>query len=64
MFEWIFAFLHLILVIGVAVYALIALFTGNYMRFSLIAACLAVYYLLVLHKPVKNEIKRKKAKKN
>ncbi|MBN1223724.1 MAG: hypothetical protein JXB23_10765 [Candidatus Aminicenantes bacterium] len=64
MSDWIFAFFHLILILGVAIYAFVALFTGNYLRFGIIAVCLVGYYFLVLHKPVKKEIERKKTKKN
>ncbi|MCD6192070.1 MAG: hypothetical protein J7L26_01205 [Candidatus Aminicenantes bacterium] len=59
--DWLFAFFHLFLLLGVFVYTLIALFQRNYSRFALLAAGLTLYYFLVLHPAVKKEIKRKKA---
>jgi hypothetical protein len=61
--DWIFAFFHLFLLIGITVYALISLIQGNTFRFGLIVVCLGVYYLLVLNKPVKAEIKRRREEK-
>ena len=63
MFDYIFAFFHLLLLIGLLGYAFYALFQGNTLRFALIILCLVGYYFLALHKNVKNEIKRKKNKK-
>ncbi len=60
MFEYLFAFLHLFLLIGLLGYAVVSLIQGNIVRFTLILACLIGYYLLALHKNVKEEIKRKK----
>ena len=60
MFEYLFAFLHLFLLIGLLGYAVVSLVQGNIGRFALILACLIGYYLLALHKNVKEEIKRKK----
>lgn len=63
--DWIFAFFHLFLLIGVTGYAFYSLLQGNTFRFGLIAVCLIAYYFFVLHKPVKAEMKRKrKEKKN
>ena len=56
----IFAFVHLFLLIAILVYAFISLAQGNTLRFGLIAACLVVYYFVVLDKPVKKEIERRK----
>lgn len=63
MSDWIFAFFHLFLLLGVAIYAGYSLIQGNVIRFMIIAVLLAGYYFLVLHKAVKNEIERKKKKK-
>jgi len=62
-FDWIFAFFHLFLLLGVIFYAFYSLIAyGNILRFALIAAGLTVYYLLVLHKPVRREIERRKSR--
>jgi len=63
MFNWIFAFFHLFLLLGIAAYALYSLFQGNVSRFIIIAVILTGYYFLVLHKAVKKEIERKRKKK-
>jgi Ca2+/Na+ antiporter len=64
MYDWIFAFFHLFLLIGVVLYAFYSLYQGNLTRFALLMACLAGYYLIVLHKPVRKEIaRRRKAKR-
>ncbi len=62
--DWIFAFFHLFLLIGIAGYAVISLFQGNTHRFGVIAALLIVYYFFVLHKPVRKEIARRRKIKN
>lgn len=61
--DLIFAFFHLILLIGIIAYAVFSLIQGNTFRFGLIAVCLLAYYFIVLHKPVKMEIRRKRAEK-
>lgn len=58
--DWIFAFFHLFLLIGIIGYAFYSLLQGNSFRFGLIVVCLVAYYFFVLHKPVKTEIKRKR----
>ena len=58
--DWIFAFFHLILLVGVVLYALYALIIGNTTRFAVLALGLVVYYFLVLHKGVRKEIARKR----
>lgn len=63
MFDLIFAFFHLALLIGLLGYAFYSLFQGNALRFALIILCLAGYYFLALHKNVKKEIQRKRKKK-
>ncbi len=63
MFDWIFAFFHLgllIAVLGYGIYSLVIL--GNVRRFLFITLVLAVYYVLVLHKAVRKEIARKKGR--
>ncbi len=62
MFDWIFAFVHLFLLVGVLIYAFVSLFQGNVVRFALLLALLTLYYFLVLHKAVKKEIARKRKK--
>jgi hypothetical protein len=61
--EYIFAFIHLFLLIGLFGYAFFSLMQGNTYRFALILACLAGYYFLALHKNVKKEIQRKRENK-
>ena len=60
--DWVFSFFHLILLIGVLIYAVVSLFLGNTLRFGVIMACLVAYYFLVLHKNVMKEIRRKRKK--
>lgn len=62
MFDYIFAFLHLILLLGVFGYAVYSLLEGNVLRFALISVCLVGYYFLALHKNVRKEIERKRKK--
>lgn len=64
MFDTIFAFFHLLLLLGLIGYAFYSLIQGSTLRFVLIIICLAGYYFLALHKNVKNEIKRKKKSKS
>jgi hypothetical protein len=59
----IFAFIHLLLLLGVLVIAFYSLFQGNVLRFAVLIAILTVYYFIALHKNVLEEIKRKKKKK-
>jgi hypothetical protein len=58
--DWIFAFFHLFLLIGITGYAFYLLAQGNTFRFGLIVACLFAYYFLVLHKSVTKEIRRRR----
>jgi len=62
MFDYIFAFFHLILLLSVFGYAVFSLLEGNVLRFALISVCLVGYYFLVLHKNVRKEIERKRKK--
>ncbi|MGD8535826.1 MAG: hypothetical protein PVF66_08255 [Candidatus Aminicenantes bacterium] len=59
----IFAFIHLLLLLGILVLAFYSLFQGNVLRFAIIIVLLTVYYFIALHKNVKEEIRRKKKKK-
>ncbi len=63
MSDWIFAFFHLFLLLGIAIHAFYSLLQGNVLRFAIIVALLTGYYFIVLHKAVKKEIERKKKKK-
>ena len=62
MSDWIFAFFHLFLLLGVLFYAVYSLFQGNVIRFILILLLLGIYYLIVLHKPVRLELERRRGK--
>jgi len=63
MFDYLFAFFHLFLLIGLLGYAFYSLIQGNTLRFVLIIVCLAGYYFLALHKNVTAEIRRKRKSK-
>ena len=63
MSDWIFAFFHLFLLLGIVIYAVYSLLQGNVLRFAIIVVLLTGYYFIVLHKAVKKEIERKKKKK-
>jgi len=63
MSDYIFAFIHLFLLIGLLGYAFFSLIQGNTDRFVLIFVCLAGYYFFALHKNVKKEIQRKRKNK-
>ena len=63
MSDLIFAFFHLFLLIGVVAYAFYSLYQGNIIRFVILIVCLILYYFIVLHKPVRAEIKRKREEK-
>jgi uncharacterized membrane protein YbjE (DUF340 family) len=63
MFDWVFAFVHLALLLGLLGYAFLAFARGQVLRFLTILLFLAGYYLLVLHKGVKKEIARRKGLK-
>jgi hypothetical protein len=60
MFNWIFAFIHLLLLLAILAYALFSLVQGNILRFALILIFLITYYFLVLHKAVLREVRRKR----
>jgi hypothetical protein len=63
MFDWIFSFFHLFLLLGVMIYAVYSLIYGNLVRFAVIIILLTGYYFFVLHKAVKKEIERKRKKR-
>ena len=63
MSDTIFAFLHLGGLLAAAAYAAVSLARGNVARFGLVAALLAVYYVLVLHPAVRKEIARRRSLK-
>jgi hypothetical protein len=62
MSDTLFALLHLAVLLAVLGYALLSLFAGNTARGGLLLILLAVYYLLVLHKAVRKEIARRRAR--
>ncbi|MGD0782647.1 MAG: hypothetical protein ABSA30_07295 [Candidatus Aminicenantales bacterium] len=55
-----FALFHLALIAVIAVYAVVSLVQGNTWRFLVILCGLAIYYFLVLDKPVRAEIERRR----
>jgi len=56
--DLLFAFVHLFLFLGAVALTFYYLFIGNTTRFAIMAACLVLYYFLVLHKAAKKEIER------
>jgi hypothetical protein len=62
-FDWIFSFIHLFLLLGVIAYAIYSLAQGNILRFFVLAALLTIYYFLVLNKAVRREIRRRRESK-
>lgn len=60
MYDWIFAFIHLLGLAAVLIYAVLSLVKGETSRGLLLLGFLAVYYILVLHKSVMKEIQRKR----
>ncbi len=58
-----FALFHVALLLAIFIYGLVGLVRGNYGRFGIILAGLGVYYWAVLHKPVRQEIARRKKQK-
>ncbi len=60
MFDLVFAFFHLGLLVAVLGYAVYSLVRGNGVRFVLVICLLGIYYLFVLHKPVRKEIRRRR----
>jgi len=60
MFEWIFAFFHLFLFLGLLSYSIYNLIAGHWLAGLISLIFLVVYYLIVLHPAVIKEIRRKK----
>jgi hypothetical protein len=63
MADLLFAIFHLVALLAVVVYAFISLAHSNIPRFLIIMALLVVYYILILHKAVIQEIRRKRKNK-
>jgi uncharacterized membrane protein YfcA len=64
-FDWVFAFLHLGVLLAVLGFAVSSLIRGNVLRFALIVVLLGAYYYFVLHPAVLKEIgRRRKAKRS
>lgn len=55
-----FALFHLAMIAAIIVYAVVSLIQGNTWRFLVILAGLNIYYFVVLDKPVRMEIKRRR----
>jgi len=62
MFDWIFAFVHLILLLGLLGYSLYTLVIGKTGRGLFLLFLLGLYYVLVLHRAVKKEIARRRSR--
>jgi hypothetical protein len=60
MFDWIFAFAHFFLFLGLLGYAFYSLIIRNYSRGILLLIFLGLYYFVILHKAVKKEVVRKR----
>jgi uncharacterized membrane protein YoaK (UPF0700 family) len=58
--DTVFALVHLALLAGAIIVAVLALLKGNTWRFLVVACALLVYYFAVLDKPVRGEIARRK----
>ncbi|MDD8025286.1 MAG: hypothetical protein PHI34_02145 [Acidobacteriota bacterium] len=58
--DTLFALFHVALLAGAAVTAVLSLLKGNTWRFLVIICCLGIYYVMVLDKPVRLEIARRK----
>jgi hypothetical protein len=59
-----FALFHLALIGVIIGYAVVSLFQGNTWRFLVILAGLTIYYFIVLDKPVRVEIERRRRLRN
>jgi hypothetical protein len=62
MSDTVFALLHLAALAAILAYAVFCLFTGSAGRGGLLLLLLAIYYFLVLHKAVRKEIARRRAR--
>jgi hypothetical protein len=58
--DTVFAVAHMLALAAVFIYGLVALVRGNRPRFAVVMGGLVLYYFLVLHKPVKKEIARRR----
>jgi len=58
--ETLFALFHMALLLAIAGYAVVSLAQGNSWRFLVIMAGLSIYYFIVLDKPVRLEIERRR----
>ncbi len=59
--DTVFALVHLALLAGAVIAAVLALLKGNTWRFLVIACALLVYYFAVLDKAVRQEIARRRS---
>lgn len=62
--DTVFSVVHALALIAIFIYGVIGLVQRNVGRFAVVLLGLAVYYALVLHKPVVKEFKRKRALKS
>jgi hypothetical protein len=58
--DTLFAIVHVLALIAVFVYGVVALLQKNTGRFAVVLGGLVLYYFLVLHKAVRKEIERKR----
>ena len=58
--DTVFAVVHVLALVAVFLYGLVALIGRNPARFALVMGGLVLYYVLVLHAPVKKEIARRR----
>ncbi|NPV82831.1 MAG: hypothetical protein HPY46_04490 [Candidatus Aminicenantes bacterium] len=63
MFEWLFAFAHLALFLGLLSYSIWNLVRGRWLAGAVLLVFLAAYYFIVLHQAVLKEISRKKKRR-
>jgi Flp pilus assembly protein TadB len=61
--DTLFAFAHLVALVAFVVLAFVDLAHGRVVRCVVVLAALFVYYILILHKPVRKEIRRRKDEK-
>lgn len=59
--DTVFAIVHLVLIVALVVFAFVDLFQAHVVRFAVLMTALVLYYFLVLHKAVLNEIRRKRS---
>jgi hypothetical protein len=57
--DTVFAFVHMALLAGALVLAVLSLLKGDTWRFLIICCCLLIYYVIVLDKPLRQEIARR-----